>query len=214
MTSSYNDYTANVECLVTPQVAGTIPCANVRVDSWHIPSGIVLANVSFTRPREVDMLIGARHFFDILEQGQIKLANHLPTLYETQFGCIAGSYDETEEDYPRYFKQEDIGEPAALTTEEVRFEEHCQRTYHRNAEGRFVVQLLFRESVNQLGSSSSLALKRFLLLEKRLARDPDLKAQYLAFIDEYQSLGHCREIKEEESPDILPTASLYLEAIQ
>ncbi|XP_065090813.1 uncharacterized protein LOC135711775 [Ochlerotatus camptorhynchus] len=95
-----------------------------------------------------------------------------------------------------------------MTSEEERFEEHFQRTYRRNEDGRFVVQLPFRESVDQLKSSRSLTLKRFLLLEKRLARDPDLKAQYAEFIDEYQSLGHCHEVREEEDPPCLQ--SYYL----
>ncbi|XP_065092430.1 uncharacterized protein LOC135713271 [Ochlerotatus camptorhynchus] len=217
MTSNYSNFTANVDCLVTPKVTGTIPSANVRVDSWHIPSSVLLADASFNRPREVEMLVGAEHFFNILKQGQIKLADHLPTLYETQFEwVVADSYEEMQEDssvcvnravtdgleacLQRFFDQEEIAEPAMMTSEEERFEEHFQRTYRRNEDGRFVVQLPFRESVDQLKSSRSLTLKRFLLLEKRLARDPDLKAQYAEFIDEYQSLDHCREVREEEDP--------------
>ncbi|XP_065081193.1 uncharacterized protein LOC135703798 [Ochlerotatus camptorhynchus] len=217
MTSNYSNFTANVDCLVTPKVTGTIPSANVRVDSWHITSGVLLADASFNRLREVEMLIGAEHFFNILKQGQIKLADHLPTLYETQFGwVVAGSYEEMQEDssvcvnlavtdgleacLQRFFDQEEIAEPTMMTSEEERFEEHFQRTYRRNEDGRFVVQLPFRESVDQLKGYRSLTLKRFLLLEKILARDPDLKAQYAKFIDEYQSLGHCREVREEEDP--------------
>ncbi|XP_065079562.1 uncharacterized protein LOC135702458 isoform X1 [Ochlerotatus camptorhynchus] len=100
----------------------------------------------------------------------------------------------------RFFDQEEITEAAIMTSEEQRFEEHYQRTYRRDENGRFVVQLPFRESVNQLGDSRSLALKRFLLLEKKLARNPDLKTQYAAFIEEYKTLGHCCEIKEDEDP--------------
>ncbi|XP_065078260.1 uncharacterized protein LOC135701404 [Ochlerotatus camptorhynchus] len=192
MRFNYSNFTANVDCLVTPKVTGTIPSANVSVDSWHIPSGVLLADASFNRPREVEMLIGAEHFFNILKQGQIKLADHLPTLYETQLG---GSYEEMQED-----SSVCVNLAEALTSEEERLEEHFQRTYRRNEDGRFVVQLSFRESVDQLKRSRSLALKRFLLLEKRLAQDPDLKAQYAEFIDEYQSLVHCREVREEEDP--------------
>lgn len=222
MTSSYNDFATIVDCLVTPKVTGTIPSANVNVDSWRIPSGIVLADATFNQPQDIEMLIGAEHFFNVLKQGQIKLANHLPTLFETQFGwVVAGSYEDTEDDLPvyanlavidgleaclqRFFDQEEIAEPATVTTEEERFEEHFQRTFRRNEDGRFVVQLPFRDTVSQLGSSRSLALKRFLMLEKKLARDPELKAQYAAFIEEYQELGHCREVKEDEDPPGLQT---------
>ncbi|XP_062557264.1 uncharacterized protein LOC134222137 [Armigeres subalbatus] len=168
------------------------------------------------------MLIGAEHFFNILKQGQIKLADNLPTLYETKFGwVVAGSLEETEEDSPvcanlavtdgleaclqRFFHQEDNTEPDNNTNEQEQFEEHFQRTYRRNKDGRFVVQLPFRETVQQLGSSRSLALKRFLLLEKRLARNPDLMTQYAEFINEYRLLNHCREVREEEDSPGLQT---------
>lgn len=216
MTSSYSDFVANVECLVAPKVTGTIPSGRVNIDSWNIPPGILLADVTFNNPSEVEMLIGADLFFKILMQGQIKMSNHLPTLYETQFGwVVAGSYENSDEDAPvcsnvattdgleaclqRFFNQEEVAEPS-MTSEEQRFEDHYQRTYRRDPDGRFVVQLPFRDSVAQLGNSRSLALKRFLLLEKRLAKNPDLKARYAAFIDEYQALGHCREVNEHEDP--------------
>lgn len=36
------------------------------------------------------------------------------------------------------------------------------------------------------------------MLEKRLARNPDLQSQYVHFIQEYEALGHCHEINESE----------------
>ncbi|XP_062533393.1 uncharacterized protein LOC134202407 [Armigeres subalbatus] len=222
MTSSYNNFSAYVDCLVTPKVTGSVPSANVQVDAWNIPPGVILADTSFNKSREVEMLIGAEHFFNILKQGQIKLADNLPTLYETKFGwVVTGSLEETEENSPvcanlavtdgleaclqRFFHQEDNTEPDNNTNEQEQFEEHFQRTYRRNKDGRFVVQLPFRETVQQLGSSRSLALKRFLLLEKRLARNPDLMTQYAEFINEYRLLNHCREVREEEDSPGLQT---------
>lgn len=82
-TSKTSHFTANIDCLATPEVTGFVPAVNVEVDSWRIPYGIV---------------------------------------------------------------------------------EHFQRTYRRNHDGRFVVQLPFRESLEQQMNSRSLALKRFLQL--------------------------------------------------
>ncbi|XP_062556907.1 uncharacterized protein LOC134221736 [Armigeres subalbatus] len=225
MSSNCSSFATNIECYTSPKVTGTIPSVRVNIDNWNIPPGIIMADASFHCPREIELLIGAELFFDVLKEGQIKLANRLPALYETQFGwVVAGSYAEQEEDNPvcanialtdgleecmqRFFNQEEISEPAMITTEEQRFEEHYQRTYRREKSGRFVVQLPFRDNVNQLGNSRSLALKRFLLLEKRLARNPDLKTQYADFIEEYQTLGHCRRVEEDE--DSPGTQSYYL----
>ncbi|KAH1021519.1 hypothetical protein HUJ04_011024 [Dendroctonus ponderosae] len=44
--------------------------------------------------------------------------------------------------------------------------------------------------VSQLGESKSIALKRFLSLEKRLSNNKHLKHQYEAFMNEYKDLGH------------------------
>ncbi|XP_065093649.1 uncharacterized protein LOC135714244 [Ochlerotatus camptorhynchus] len=101
MKFSYSDFATNVECLVTPKVTGTIRSTCVNIDSKNIPPGILLADASFSSPGEIDMLIGAELFFQILMQGQIKMSNRLPTLYETQFGwVVAGSYEQPEEDNP------------------------------------------------------------------------------------------------------------------
>ncbi|XP_062705397.1 uncharacterized protein LOC134287511 [Aedes albopictus] len=41
-----------------------------------------------------------------------------------------------------------------------------------------------------------MALRRFLALKRRLVKDPTLKEQYVRFIQEYEELGHCREVDE------------------
>ncbi|XP_055591270.1 uncharacterized protein LOC129743309 [Uranotaenia lowii] len=213
MSSNYNDFDAIVNCLVTPRVTGTIPSTKVNVDSWHLPAGMVLADPRFNEPDDVEMLIGAEHFHAIMLRRQMHLAEKLPILLETQFGWVViGSYEEDdgggalcanfavadslEVCLKRFFHQEELTEPETVTTEEERFEEQSQRTYHRNEDGRFVVQLPFRESVSHLKGSRSLILKRNFMLEKRLLQNPELRAQYTAFIEEYQALGHCREVKD------------------
>lgn len=104
--SNYSDFTATIDCLVTPKIAGTIPSLNVNVDSWGIPTGLELADETFNRSRELEMLIGVEHFFNILKQGQIKLADHLPTFYETQFGwAVAGPYETIAEGSSTYSDQ-------------------------------------------------------------------------------------------------------------
>lgn len=44
-----------------------------------------------------------------------------------------------------------------------------------------------------------MALKRFLTVERRLDREPELKQQYAAFMHEYENLGHMREVRTEEA---------------
>lgn len=92
-----------------------------------------------------------------------------------------------------------------MTSEGEDNEEHLHRTCRCNENGRFVVQLPFRDSVDQLKNSRSLALKLFLLLDEILIRNPDLKAQYAAFIDKCQDIGPllCRGIRKgEDRPNL------------
>lgn len=83
MTSNYSDFIANVECLIVPKVTGIIPSVRVNVDTWNIPPGILLADAAFYQPREIEMLIGAELYFQIIKQGQIKISDGLSCLYET-----------------------------------------------------------------------------------------------------------------------------------
>ena len=49
----------------------------------------------------------------------------------------------------------------------------------------------FKSNVYQLGSSSDIARRRFLFLEKRFLKDDTLRKMYIEFIDiEYINLGH------------------------
>ncbi|XP_065085837.1 uncharacterized protein LOC135707865 [Ochlerotatus camptorhynchus] len=215
--SDYTDFQSDMDCLVTARVTGKIPSVPVDISEWKFPSGIVLADPSFNEPREVDLLIGAELFFKILKQAQLKLSDNLPVLFETQFGwVIAGALEESEEEVvnvlcatnedlllksiQRFFEQEELPEEKVLTNEEQAIEDHFCKTYRRDEDGRFVVQLPFRESINELGNSRSLALKRFLSIEKHLTNKPEMKEMYQEFMQEYKDLGHCHEIREEDDP--------------
>lgn len=65
-----------------------------------------------------------------------------------------------------------------MSTEEIRCEENFRLTTSRANDGRFVVQLPFKDNINGLCESKELAIKRFHSLEKRLAKHPNLKQQY------------------------------------
>ncbi|XP_062704747.1 uncharacterized protein LOC134287050 [Aedes albopictus] len=86
MRSNCSDFTTNLDCYTVPKVTDSTPMVPVSIDSWSIPPGILLADDSFHRPSEIEMLIGAELFADILKQGRIKLSDRLPSLVETEFG--------------------------------------------------------------------------------------------------------------------------------
>lgn len=70
--------------------------------------------------------------------------------------------------------------------------DHFDKTVERKEDGRFVVQLPFRENINTLGTSRSTALKRFLSLENRFRSNPELKKKI------YRIYGRIREPRPHE----------------
>ncbi|XP_062557867.1 uncharacterized protein LOC134222720 [Armigeres subalbatus] len=235
--SSYGGFQANIECLVTPKVTGIIPNVRIDFDSWKLPEGIQLADPRFFHPEKVDMLIGGELFFDILKPDHFSLGTNLPQLRDTHLGwVVAGVINEPyisnaaiqhanvasintiEKMMQQFWNMEEVPDVSPFSPEQLSCEAHFMSTYERNETGRFVVRLPFKDNVELLDNCRSLALKRFLMLEKRLERNPELKQSYCEFIKQYEELGHCHchchwEIKEADDPPNLSTYYLPHHAV-
>ena len=77
-----------------------------------------------------------------------------------------------------------------LTKSEQEFVEHFDRTTKRNDDERFIVEMPMKSCGSTLGSSKAIAMRRFLILEKKLNNDLSLKERYSSFIQEFIDLGH------------------------
>jgi len=64
--------------------------------------------------------------------------------------------------------------------------------------------------LNNIGDSRESALKRLRGIERHFKRNPTLKIQYAAFLDEYLLLGHMRRL---EPPIAEEPISFYLHCI-
>lgn len=63
-------------------------------------------------------------------------------------------------------------------------------TTTRGADGKYVVRLPLIPGHPRLGNSKEIALRRFLAVERRMARQPEYRAKYVEFMSEYLRLGH------------------------
>ncbi|XP_049286170.1 uncharacterized protein LOC125765271 [Anopheles funestus] len=225
--SRAGDIVAELDFLVTPRITGELPSKSFDISQWPISSEQVLADPTFNRRGPVDMLIGADCFWNLMQDGRCELGPNRPVLRYTKLGWIAGgviasdttivarTLCHTADDEPlidllrNFYKVESCDEPRSSpkADEEVCLE-HFQRTHERTAEGRYVVRHPFNERKGELGDSRETALRRFLALEKKLDKQPDLKEQYSQFIREYEKLGHMREIVEAPNED--PGSVFYL----
>lgn len=158
------------------------------------------------------MLIGAEKFWDMICVGQIKLGDGKPVLQKTLLGWIVAGkvtsprnnmsvsfnfscMQELDETLRKFWQIENIEGSQNVTSEDTYCEKHFKETHARNSQGRFIVKLPVKEDIiKDIGSSKEIALKRFLSLEKRLARDPDLKTEYVKFLKEYENLGHMKPV--------------------
>lgn len=210
MKSQYSSYRKNIECLVVPEITGNIPNIKINVEHLNIPNDIVLADVNFYEPAKIDVLIGADIFYELLCIGQIKLGVGKPIIQNTRLGwIISGPLPICELDYSycnftknidiqdqltKFWEIEEIEQPKLLSDEEQYCEEFFKLTTTRNDEGRFVVSIPLKESVEKLGESKSQAERRFYSLENKLKANPELKEMYTSFMREYELLGHMTQI--------------------
>lgn len=88
--SRVSDFSAEMELLVTPTIIDVLPPEPIDITSWNIPPNIELADPSFNLPGEVDMLLGAGMFWDLIKSGKITLAENLPSLRATELGWVVG----------------------------------------------------------------------------------------------------------------------------
>ncbi|XP_050294945.1 uncharacterized protein LOC126735061 [Anthonomus grandis grandis] len=216
--SMVNNFSAKIPALVINKITELTPQIPIDISSIKLPADIILADSSFHTPSEVDLLIGAGLFYNILCSRQIKTGNGNPILQETQLGWVvsgplsllanvsyASSYkthrqslfctNDLQGCLEKFWLTEETTQqvPHVLSKEELECEDHFQETTHQDLTGR--LQDCLRNDTLQP------ALKRFYSLEQKFDKNPEIKKLYIDFIKEYISLGHMSEIQPNQSID-------------
>ncbi|KYN22018.1 hypothetical protein ALC57_05597 [Trachymyrmex cornetzi] len=210
--SRCSTFNMDIEYVILPKITQNLPLVEVCVTNLDIPKDIKLADPHFNTPSKIDMLIGAEKFWELIGTGQIRLGKYKPVLQESSLGwlisgpislsqsnkgsstsCHLSTIDELNQSVKRFWEIEDYTNAKNTDAEE----EYCERlfkaSYKRTTEGRFVVKLPVKEKILPLlENSRKVAVNRFLALERKFARQPEFKAEYVAFMREYQQLGHMR----------------------
>ncbi|XP_062541979.1 uncharacterized protein LOC134209977 [Armigeres subalbatus] len=218
VSSRVHDFSIGMDFLVLQKVISELPSANLPVAHWKIPKDIQLADPNFNSSNQVDLLIGAEHFYRFLferEIKRIKLGPGLPMLINSVFGwivsgkvsetstktvscCVAATSDDLVEQLKKFWEVESVEEKPLWSREEQDCERHFVKTFSRTEDGRYVVRLPKHVNFEQmLGNSREMALSRFRKQESQLERKPDMRLQYNAFMQEYLDLEHMKEINED-----------------
>ncbi|XP_076660027.1 uncharacterized protein LOC143363307 [Halictus rubicundus] len=208
--SRVSGYCVNLKCILMDKITPIIPTFELP-HSAQIPSHITLADPTYAEPRDVDLLIGNAHFWEIMSVGLHKLGKGLPVLVKTQFGWIFGgrinnklvpkptpmcnliTNEQLHHSLNRFWEIEHFSVGRVIPDPHP-CEEHFVKTVTRTPDGRYVVSIPFNERLKDLGESYEIAKRRFLQLESRLQKSPSLWQDYVAFMREYELLGHMTKI--------------------
>lgn len=98
-----------------------------------------------------------------------------------------------QEQVERFWQLEEFKQNSYYTADELKCEEIFARDSFRDETGRFVVSIPLKDCV-KLGNSKETAIKRFLSLERKLQKQPEVKKMYVQFIEEYHKLEHMTKI--------------------
>lgn len=223
--SRHSELRLSLEFLILPKITNNLPSFKVDISKWKIPRTLSLADPFFNIPSKIDMLIGGEVFYNLLNVGQIKLNENLPMIQNTKLGWVIGGSHVFKSSMPvlshisitsllttealnemlhsqisRFWKIEDLPDTkdSMLSFQEEWCENHFQNTTHRDQNNRFVISLPFNDKKSYLGQSRSIALRRFLTIERKLKRDSKLHEDYSNFMTEYLRLEHMKQFVDED----------------
>lgn len=225
ITSINDGYCSDLYCFILPSIIEKTPSSEIDLLSFNIPPGICLADPKFYKPSDVDILIGADLFWDLLGSQRIKLGNGKPILCETKLGWIvSGPFDcnyikvlsndnlkcnlnklssfldirsdDIRADLTRFWNLEEVNSKSSqYLPEEKLCEEHFIQNTTRLSDGRFCVRIPIKQNPSVLGNSYNRATQFLYSLERRLVKNTEFSQLYHDFMTEYQLLGHMTPIK-------------------
>lgn len=201
------------QIFIIEKLDGTFP--SQPLDKTTIPNDLIMADPGFDKPAPIEMLLGVEIWamavqspfykrgaaalmqatkFGHVVMGKCDIMADSPIHRSASFAGNANGSDQLKALSEQIEKFWDVEETAdsqhEITREEAAVERCFRKTYYRNQDGRYVVTLPIRANSLPLGDSRNIALRRFHQMERRLMKDPDLKAKYILFMREYENLGH------------------------
>ncbi|XP_026482273.1 uncharacterized protein LOC113389456 [Ctenocephalides felis] len=176
-----------------------------------------LADPEFNVALPVELLIGSELYFDILQQGCVRLGHCLPVLRKSHFGwLLSGIYEQSDSvahvgfvsnedlhnNLARFWQiEEESSSNVTMNGSDKLCEEHFVSNVSRKNNGIFEVALPFKsDKKGSLGESFNRAKCRLENLERRFTRDTKLAKAYNEFIQEYIRLGHAELIDLKKVP--------------
>lgn len=208
--NNYDKYAYAVSPLVVERITSQLPDSRVDAAAIGFIHNLPLADDDFSQPGPIDMLLGVNMYCEILLFDKIKSPNtSMPSAFETTLGYLlmgdapiispppqpaprtlcAFTCDPLHQLVERFWATEELPSRTFLSPDDQKCEDIYISTTVRNPDGSYSVDLPFKDDPNKLGDSFITAKKRFLLLERKLYKDPELKSSYDEIIRDYLDKG-------------------------
>nr|CAI5857725.1 unnamed protein product [Callosobruchus analis] len=217
-------FRTTVSCLIIRTISDSIPMQHIDYTQLKIPEHVILAYPEFYIPSSIDILLGANVFWHLINSGQIVLGKNMPILQSTSLGYVVSGAVKMSTNKRRtvcnlaiqniqdqlaklWLIEEPPGNKGLISQEDKVCGEIFVKTLERSPDGRFVVEIPFKEPISRLGDSKQVALKRLYSLENKFAKDPQLKQAYCDFMSTYEKAGYMVLVP---NPEIDTTVSYYL----
>lgn len=203
-----SDFNLNIDALVIDCITEKLPVQYIDNTEWHGVSKLLLADPQPQMPGRIDVLLGVDVWGQIVKPKCRPSNANEPHAQETSLGWIlfgpvsgeninianTGAVVDLESTLEKFWAQEEIYDRPLMSEEELACENLFERTFQRQSNGRFIVQIPFKADAGILGNSRNMAYRQFLHLERRLIGDEILKKKYVDFMREYVDLKHMEEV--------------------
>lgn len=176
--------------------AGRLEQEDLADDCFNIPGGIdilvgagmwagmVSARIVKTGANEAAMLAQDTAFGWVIS-GHLASCNHFRLLC---CHIVEHSEDaELDKILLSFWKHDDLPKERLWTPDEQRAEDIFNETHSRDENGRYVVRIPMKKDCPTLGNSESIAKARFMGIEGKFSKNPELFKLYKAVFDDYRA---------------------------
>ncbi|XP_033231617.1 uncharacterized protein LOC117182625 [Belonocnema kinseyi] len=172
-----------------------MPSLPLDKSQFQIPQGVIPADPEFYKPVDIDLLIGAEFFYQLLRSGQVQIKGQLAVYQETLLGwIIAGRISK-----PRFSKS-----TSKVTCNLIKFLElpilwelGADSSSNVKSSEELACETHFEKNIQKTKD----AFQRLHSLERKFEKDPFLKEQYTECIHGYLKDLHMTQVPDHEPID-------------
>lgn len=202
-----------MQALILSKITGQLPSTPLNNKQWSHTQSIDLADPYYHLPGDIDVLIGTATYADIMKEGLRRGKVGEPIAQCSKIGWIVYGQTpltakyayslhvmaEKEQDntlenlLSKFWSIEEVPNTKVRSKEEIICEQAFIQNTRRNEDGRYIVRIPIARDAPPLGESRQMAMRRFLQMETRFTKNPELRENYIKFMREYEQLTHMRE---------------------